>query len=132
MRLLQWGASPAAFCEHVNELGATEVASQEITVTLVALRVWKSRLLGADHVSACSLWQAWVYRTRRRNVDTTWLLFLSGKAARTLPPVATLCVCVWGGGLLSSSLPPHRSGYSSATFIFHSFVYSIYHSHMWK
>lgn len=39
VRLLQWGASPAAFCEHVNELGATEVVSQEITMTLVALRV---------------------------------------------------------------------------------------------
>ena len=35
-----------------------------------------------------------------------------------------VCVCMYVGVLLSSSLPPHRSGYSSATFIFLSFVYS--------
>ena len=58
--------------------------------------------------------------------------FINMKILLCLSVCVCVCVCVWGVGLLSSSLPPHRSGYSSATFIFHSFVYSIYHSHMWK
>jgi hypothetical protein len=50
VRLLQWGAPPAGFCEHGNELGATKVASQEITTTLVILRVVESWWLRAEHV----------------------------------------------------------------------------------